>query len=142
MFTINNYQLKDCQRVTALLLGPDVILGCAECEVGQSGTPRIQGFVHLNCRVRLNQCWMCSARERIANPAGDRTRSAPKRKRSPATAERRPDHGAAQTLSTEDFVRSYPEEWLQHRQTLEKIMLAAAQARAAVWDGDLHQKNV
>jgi hypothetical protein len=27
---------------------------------------------------------------------------------------------AAQTLSTEDFVRSYPEEWLQHRQALEK----------------------
>jgi hypothetical protein len=29
----------------------------------------------------------------------------------------------AHTLSPADFVRSYPEEWLQHRQALEKIML-------------------
>jgi hypothetical protein len=48
---------------------------------------------------------------------------------------------AAQTLSTEEFVRSYPDEWLQHRQVLERIVLAAAQSRASVWSGDLHQKN-
>jgi hypothetical protein len=49
---------------------------------------------------------------------------------------------AAQTLSTEDIVRSYPEEWLQHRQALETIMLAGAQSRATKWDADLHLKNV
>jgi hypothetical protein len=55
IFTINNYKVADCHCITAFLIGPDVVLGCVACEVGQSDTPHIQGFVHLVTRVALNQ---------------------------------------------------------------------------------------
>jgi hypothetical protein len=49
---------------------------------------------------------------------------------------------AAQTLSTEQFIQTYPETWLEHRTSLERIMLIAAIAKARTWDGDLHEKNL
>jgi hypothetical protein len=44
---------------------------------------------------------------------------------------------AAQNLSAEQFIQSYPDAWLEHRASLEKIMLIAAIAKARKWDGDL-----
>jgi hypothetical protein len=52
---------------------------------------------------------------------------------------------AAQTRRTEEPLRSYPEQWLQHRQALERLMLAAVHSRVAAWGGHLHhlqKKNV
>jgi hypothetical protein len=46
------------------------------------------------------------------------------------------------TLGVEQFVMSYPDVRLAERDTIEKLMLKAAIARAQVWDGNLHSKNL
>jgi small GTP-binding protein len=48
---------------------------------------------------------------------------------------------AAQSLTLEDFVRSFPEVWIEKRPTMERLMMSAAMANAQVWDGDLHGKK-
>jgi hypothetical protein len=49
---------------------------------------------------------------------------------------------AAMTLGVEQFVMAYPDVWLAERDTIEKLMLKAAIARASVWNGNLHSKNL
>jgi hypothetical protein len=48
---------------------------------------------------------------------------------------------AARNLSAEQFIRSDPDAWLEHRASPERIMLIAAIAKARVCDGDLHAKK-
>jgi hypothetical protein len=153
-FTINNYTQADIRAVLALFNSVDVILGCAEFERSPTGTPHIQGFVHLNHRLYLNQIMQrLGRRAHCESTWGDdddcfaycskfnavfvSKRPDPEPDTSPADLVH-----AAQTLSAEQFVAMFPAAWLAHRLTLERLMLSAALAKAQVWNGDLHSKNL
>lgn len=53
-FTVNNYTDEQQGHICQLLAGPDVSYGIYGREVGDSGTPHLQGFVIFRDRIRRN----------------------------------------------------------------------------------------
>jgi hypothetical protein len=153
-FTINNYTPQDVRAVQLLIYGPEAIVGIAGFEISVTGTPHIQGFVRLNRRLSLNQILArlgVGAHCEVAKGSDiDSVIYCSKGNNVFVLRPPDPDHdpqgsaivAAAQTLTLEQFVGLYPDVWLQHRTTLEKIMLVAAIAKTGTRDGDLRAKNL
>lgn len=52
-FTLNNYDFDDIRKIEEITeSSQDIIYLCAGLEEGQSGTPHIQGFIHINKNAR------------------------------------------------------------------------------------------
>lgn len=52
-FTLNNYTEDECKRITERLTCENPVFAKVGKEVGDNGTPHLQGFVHLARKVRL-----------------------------------------------------------------------------------------
>jgi hypothetical protein len=140
--------------VQLLINGPFGILGNAAFEVGRDGTPHIQSFVHLNQRFTRDQIagFLGNGAHCEIAIGTDMQNFIYCCKDGNVFVLRPPDRdpdpngatllAAAQTLSTEEFIQSYPDAWLDHRASLRRIMLITAIAKARKWDGDLHVKNL
>lgn len=52
-FTLNNYTTEEHEQVLGILVSENTVYGICGREVGESGTPHLQGFIHSKTRRRL-----------------------------------------------------------------------------------------
>ena len=72
-FVINNYEERDIEAVIMLKTYPNVTYLVAEKEVGESGTPHIQGYLEFKSQTTRQRIWnLLNQKAHIEKAKGDR----------------------------------------------------------------------
>jgi hypothetical protein len=54
-FTLNNYTDEDLEWISKFIIPDNCVFAVVGQEIGESGTPHLQGFVNLKVKKRLSQ---------------------------------------------------------------------------------------
>jgi hypothetical protein len=166
-FTINNYTTDDEARLEAVFATPRIVRGTIGREVGDAGTPHLQGWCKFDKKLRMPQvkkwigerahveaargteldnCIYCEKGGDVRLEKG----TAEIKAEAAARREAGTKDGAkwkqliddAEAMTVAEFKDAHPDQWVLRRSAIERLMIDAAMTRAAVWSGILTNKNV
>jgi hypothetical protein len=161
-YTVNNYSDEEVKAVTEAYKRIDVTEGAVETEVGDEGTPHLQGFICFEdrktrgfvCRLlggrahveilqgSLKSNWdYCTKTGNIVAQKGQKPEDQAQLRRKKADARALQIIKDAYVMSPAQFMEVWPMEWLHRRSAIEKLMIDGQQARQKVYDGKLGYKN-
>jgi hypothetical protein len=161
-FTVNHPTDEDEEAVKNMVNRDECLQATVGREVGESGTPHLQGFAvfigevqratlermlggraHLEVMrgtVRQNQTYCRKQGNLMIEKGGEgRPKNEEKKSKREMWAE---VLAAAKAKNPAEFQLLYPEHWMIRRNAVERIMIEAQGQRTEIWTGDLQTKNI
>jgi hypothetical protein len=153
--TINNYGDDEETAAVVMARWQMVKYSCVGREVGEGGTPHLQAFYVFQVPVTRMQMERALGGRAFLEPMRGSIEANFKycskggdvlaKKGDPGELPKSPWAQVlhdAKTLSPEDFQVQHPDQWLQRRGAVERVMLEEKARRALCWPGQLKRKNV
>ena len=156
VFTINNYCPAECSLVESLAARQEILKLFVGKEVGEEGTPHLQGYVSFNENTSRTHVERLLGGRAYINKAHGGWRQnydyctkqndilVIKGGPSSAVSNKVPDEALEdlKTLDTKEYRDKWPSVWFYHRDAVIKTMTDYAIEKGKSWDGDLKEKNI
>lgn len=157
LFTINNYEPDDDLAVVELIEDNErVKYGVAEHEIGEEGTPHIQGYVSFNKpqyrstveRWLNGKAWLSAANGtwdqnlKYCTKEGQDNIIVLKEPTNRFNSSFNEMYADMSNMTPDEFAEKYPKVWFSSWKNVLHRMGEIAMKNAEVWPGKLHEKNI
>lgn len=156
VFTLNNYTEDECHNVEALSNFDEILRIFVGKEVGEEGTPHLQGYISFNdSTTRAHVETLLGGRAWINRAHGGWKQNYDyctkqhdilvcKGGPSNAVSDKMPQEALEdiKTLDPFQYMDKWPAIWFYRRKSVLDMMMDYAIQSASAWDGDLTSKNI